>query len=138
MSDVKWCDLGGHPFPANQMGATTIALRKQVKNQWGGNQPQDIVQDVCAACAVENGLSELKGQELSEAENIAMARRVRGETTGGRFHGHDRAAITSSSVHDPAEARAKGYDPDYVAWLEKQAEKTEVDDTDLKWSVDER
>lgn len=32
-------------------------------------------------------------------------------------------AITNGngSVTDPGEARARGYDPDYVAWLEKQA-----------------
>lgn len=31
------------------------------------------------------------------------------------------AITTNGSVTDPAEARARGYDPDYVAWLEQQA-----------------
>lgn len=132
MSDVKWCDLGMHPFPKGQPGSTTVSVQQQVKNQWGGYQPENIVQDVCAACASDAGIRRMGDvlQGKSQAEADAEAAAIR-DGTFKRAFGKVRAAISpvgaDGSVHDPEVARAKGYDPDYVKWLQEQADEAETD-----------
>lgn len=132
MSQVKWCDIGQHPFPEGQPGCTTLKVEQYVRNQWGGSQPQDIIQDVCAACARDAGIKRMSevSTGMSDAETDALADSIRDGTAGSRFRKNLTRALTAAhapaSTKDPEEARAKGYDPDYVAWLEEQANKALV------------
>lgn len=85
MSQCLWCDFGNHPFPAGQPGSTNITLTEQVRNQWGGQQPHGIVKDVCAACAVDMGVSarKLTAREQEE-DDYERAESVR-TSTGGKL-----------------------------------------------------
>ena len=82
MSQCLWCDLGQHPFPAGQSGSTTLAVRNQVQNQWGGTQPHDVTKDVCAACAKDYGYRNLTVAEKTQAELDREAEIVR-DNVGG-------------------------------------------------------
>lgn len=133
VSDVKWCDIGEHPFPANQPGATTMTMSQQIPNQWGGYQPSGVVMDICSACATDSGMRRMsdepgESQEKTDAKARDIRRRSGGRTvlkTLGRQEGR--------GVSDPEEARARGYDPDYVAWLEKQThDLTELEERDYR------
>jgi len=122
VSNAKWCDLGQHVYPANQPGATTIKFERYVKNQWGGAQPNDVVQDVCAACAKDAGVQDYdKLAELSDDEEYAKADAIR---HGKRYNPFNRVRKADAIEAVAQEAKTKGYDPDYVKWLEEQADKT--------------
>lgn len=122
MSQVKWCDLGQHVFPANQPGSTTLKFERYVKNQWGGAQPSDIVQDVCAACAKDAGVQDYdKVADLTEDEEYAKADAIR---QGKRFNPFTKQKKAAAIGTRADQAKEKGYDPDYVKWLEDQANKT--------------
>lgn len=85
MSQCLWCDIGQHPYPAGQTGSTSITVREEVANQWGGQQPHNITQDVCAACAKDLMLSAsaLK-RENTQEQRDAEAELIR-ERQGGVF-----------------------------------------------------
>lgn len=77
MSECRWCDIGQHPYPANQQGSTSVIIKEQVANQWNGQQPSNVTQDVCAACAHDLSMSvksltreQTEDQRLSEAEKL--------------------------------------------------------------------
>lgn len=76
MSNARWCDPGGHAYPEGQPGSTTITLAEQVANQWGGTQPHNAVQDVCAACARDLGYVGVQ-IKLTQAELNDRAERAR-------------------------------------------------------------
>src|SRR5579871_353966 len=125
MSMVKWCDIGQHAFPAGQPGSTTLKLEEQVKNQWGGYQPTDTVQDVCSSCARDSGMRGLARQIDDRPEETMddIADSVRDGSYlrkfGNRF-APKKAIEADGSVKDPKVAAARNYDPAYVAWLEEQ------------------
>lgn len=129
MSQVLWCDIGQHPFPRGQIGSTTLKVEQQVKNQWGGYQPEDVTQDVCAACAVDAGIKRIQDLRsgISEEDNMDLAAAIRDGTAGSRFSKavlNKVKALTGGNTADKVtQARAHGYDPDYVKWLEEQADK---------------
>lgn len=85
MSDCKWCDMGQHPFPAGQPGSTQFAMTEQVRNQWGGQQPHTVQQDVCAACAADIGFNAKRLEDPREqaADDYERADAVR-KSTGGK------------------------------------------------------
>jgi hypothetical protein len=124
MSVAKWCDVGQHAFPAGQPGATTIKLEQQVKNQWGGYQPNDTVQDLCASCARDQGMRGLANRmDISQEELDKIADEQRQRSGGIDI----RKAIGSSRMPDNPPSRKDGkklvdgeeYDR-YIQWLEEQ------------------
>lgn len=127
MSNVKWCDLGQHPFPANQPGATTMTFGQQIGNQWGGSQPSNIAADVCAACALDSGMpnfTDMKLDKEAQAMQMEVARNIRDGRPTRLFN---RRAITNGPTKDEKIERnkEKKADPDYVKFLEL------MDDNDL-------
>lgn len=63
MSQAKWCDVGNHPYSANDLNSTTISVEQPVSNQWGGSQPHKVTSDVCGKCAAESGFLGKKAQK---------------------------------------------------------------------------
>lgn len=117
MSEVKWCDIGDHPYPANQPGATTLKLTQQTSNQWGGFQPTDVVQDVCAACADEMGMTRLE-KRGTESQEVTL---TRARDTRMRMGGRVKRELEAlEPVKNPPEQHQRGYDPEYVKWLEEK------------------
>jgi hypothetical protein len=96
-----------------------MKFEQQVPNQWGGYQPSDVVSDLCAACAQDAGIKDIR--TVGEEGTLAKAQEQR-KMSGGRILNAGRHAIESkhSKVDD---AKANHYDPDYVKWLEEQADK---------------
>src|SRR5215472_3706905 len=104
MSDIVWCDIGGHPFSAADPGRQfwTVA-----GNEYGQDQSKARL-DACA-------------------EHANFRAKMPDFTSGAQ----SRQAIDSNlQAHKAQEAKDKGYDPDYVKWLEAQASKpiTEFED----------
>lgn len=132
MSEVLWCDIGQHPFPMNQPGRTTLKLEQQIKNQWGGYQPHDVTQDVCSSCARDSGIRQIQMDipQQTDDEANALADSIRDGTATSRFRSRLSAATKQLTNGDhkakhitPDEARERGYDPDYVTWLENETSK---------------
>lgn len=129
MSNARWCDIGEHAFPEGQAGSSTLKFTRQVKNQWGGYQPVDDVREACASCARDTGLRDAEPQELSQAQLDERADEQRARS-GGRILNRVKAIANGKTTSvDAAEARERGYDPGYVAWLEEQ-EKKPLDPSD--------
>lgn len=76
MTACMWCDIGQHPFPMGQPGSTQIGITEQVGNQWGGQQPHKVMQDVCAACAKDVGIraGALVREQTPEQQDAEAAR----------------------------------------------------------------
>lgn len=120
MSAVKWCDLGQHPFPADQPGATTMTFGQQVGNQWGGSQPSNIAADVCAACALDSGMpnfTDMKLDKEAQALQMEVARNIRDGRPTRMF---TRAKAISGPTKDEKieKNKARQADPDYIKFLE--------------------
>lgn len=120
MSAVKWCDLGQHPFPANQPGATTMTFGQQVGNQWGGSQPSNIAADVCAACALDSGMpnfTDMKLDKEAQALQMEVARNIRDGRPTRMF---TRAKAINGPTKDEKIKRneERKADPDYIKFLE--------------------
>lgn len=95
MSDIVWCDIGGHPFSAAEPGRK---FWTELGNEYGQRQDQPRL-DACA-----------------EHANFKVQM--------PNFVQPSQAQITAGMKSKKAkEAAAKGYDPDYVKWLEAQADK---------------
>jgi hypothetical protein len=56
MSGAKWCDFGNHAFSANAENAQSLSITRNVRNEWGGQQPHTVLQDICPECAATMGL----------------------------------------------------------------------------------
>lgn len=121
MSAVKWCDLGQHPFPADQPGATTMTFGRNVGNQWGGSQPSNIAADVCAACAIDSGMPTFTDvQQDAEARDRQMevARNIRDGKPTTMFK-RAKAITNGESKEEKIEKyKARQADPDYIKFLE--------------------
>lgn len=103
MSDIVWCDIGGHPFSAAEPGRK---FWTESGNEYGQNQSQARL-DACK----------------DHADFKARMPEFLGAPAG-------RGAIETGLKRKKAqEAADKGYDPDYVAWLEAQADKPLPDGT---------
>lgn len=120
MSDVKWCDLGQHPFPANQRGATTMSFGQQVGNQWGGTQPSNIAADVCAACAMDSGMPNFTDMHMDDEANARQMEVARNIRDGKPTRMFQRPAITNGRTKEEKIERYKQRqaDPDYIRFLE--------------------
>lgn len=116
MSAAKWCDMGGHAYSANDDGAQELRVTQQVNNQWGGAQPSTVVQDICGECASEAGLLGL-GAKMKSLGKHAATKQIENRNTTPAFSPRERADI----------AKANKYDPEYVAWLEEQADEWEAE-----------
>lgn len=77
MSNSRWCDIGQHAFPEGQFGSTEFGVRQNVRNQWGGSQPTERMQEACAACANDSGIKKLTDMDQSEEDALAMAYHIR-------------------------------------------------------------
>lgn len=113
MSQVLWCDIAQHPFPRGQRGSTTLKVEEYVKNQWGGAQPHEEVRDVCAACAKDQGLRQLK-QTRSQADVDEEAYRIRKGTQPKPPEPKAVEAPKGKHVVDDETYQ------DYIKYLEKQ------------------
>lgn len=83
MSECRWCDIGQHPYPANQAGSTSVLIKEQVANQWSGQQPSNVTQDVCAACAHDLSMSvKSLTREMTEDQRLAEAEKLRDRQGG--------------------------------------------------------
>ena|ERR1700691_5014385 len=118
MSNVRWCDIGNHAFPEGQYGATTFEIKKNVRNQWGGTQPSNHVQDACAACAFDAGIADVT-LERSDEEEMNTARRIQARSgmpppprkvTPAAIAGTGQVAVDKEEYEH------------YLAYLEKQAD----------------
>ena len=69
MSQALWCDPGKHPFSALDVDAQQMTITKQTRNQWGGQQPYTVTQDVCGPCMRKAGLLEDSPKELGGQGN---------------------------------------------------------------------
>lgn len=59
MSEARWCDYGDHAFKGGREGAVTFTQTRQVRNQWGGDQPSTTqAMELCPECAAEIGLND--------------------------------------------------------------------------------
>lgn len=95
MSDIVWCDIGGHPFSAAEPGRK---FWTQQGNEYGIHQDQARM-DACA-------------------EHANFQVRMPNFVNPSQRELH--AGLKSKAAQDAAQ---KGYDPDYVKWLEEQADK---------------
>jgi hypothetical protein len=94
VSEMLWCDRGNHPFNANDPEATCWTEKQSFKDQQDGRKPQRT--DICGPCQVKSSGVDVVKELLGPERN----------------------------KRSPAEvAEARGYDPDYVKWLEDQADK---------------
>lgn len=119
MSQVLWCDVGQHAYPANQPGATTLKVEQQVKNQWGGYQPSDIVQDICRSCANDMGIRQVgKLPEKSDEEIDEVAEAQRDGTFTRNFLRRGRRELTAPAATGTTSADGAVADPVKTAELE--------------------
>lgn len=95
MSDIVWCDIGGHPFSAAEPGRK---FWTEVGNEYGQDQSRARI-DACG-----------------EHANF----RVRMPNFVNPSQAQLSAGFKSKAAKDAAE---KGFDPGYVKWLEDQADK---------------
>jgi hypothetical protein len=94
VSEMLWCDRGNHPFSANDPGRTVFTEQVNFVDAQAGKHATRV--DTCGPCN--------KGQGLTDIVRELMAPKKNGET-----------------ARTPAEvAKARGYDPKYVEWLEKE------------------
>jgi hypothetical protein len=90
MSEMLWCDRGNHPFSANDPKRTAFTETQTYVDAQSGKRPVRV--DTCGPCNA--------GQQVTDVVRELMA---------------------PSRKRTPAEvAEARGYDPEYVKWLEKQ------------------
>lgn len=101
VSTVKWCDIGQHAFPASQLGATTLKVEQMVKNDWGGVQPQDVVQDVCAACAKDSGIKNISGLDSKTEEELLQQAYLARDTPGAGMTAMRKALGNGTVKADP-------------------------------------
>lgn len=80
MSNAKWCDVGSHAYSANERNAQQLSITKQVENQWGGNQPFTVQQDICATCAAEMGLLSIDEELESVRDKNENRRAIKSST----------------------------------------------------------
>lgn len=85
-----WCGVGGHSFSQRDPGKQRVTVE-----QWD-EEGQEMRPVTVAACG-------------EHARPVQITTRPKQAITNGPV-----------SVHDPAEATRRGYDPDYVKWLEAQ------------------
>lgn len=95
MSDIIWCDVGGHPFSAADPERD---FWTKPGNEYGQNQLQPRM-DVCG----EHKNFTVKMPNYTAPSASAIQGKMRNKQA--------------------QEAKEKGYDPDYVKWLEDQADK---------------
>lgn len=119
MSFALWCDLGQHAYPQGQQGSTQLKVVEQVKNQWGGTQPSEVVKDICAACAKDFGYRNLK-TERTQDEVDEEAEDIR-ERSGGIFK--RRALGRSRNSQDDITTELEDENRDLrIAQLEREIE----------------
>lgn len=120
MSDCRWCDIGQHPFPAGQPGATTLKAEQYVKNQWGGSQPMDVVEEVCAACARDSGIKKMSDARgnMAEAEADALADAIRDGSAGRSFRDMlgGKKAVTAGNQSNKYTERDRGTVEKFLEW----------------------
>lgn len=123
MSGCRWCDIGQHPFPEGQPGATKVAYEEQVGNQWGGRQPSNTVREACAACSIDSGMRNLR-TDATQDEVDDLARSIR-EHTGGIHLGKRGGSVRALEGRVQAPGQPDKYVVDkeeydrYLASLEK-------------------
>jgi hypothetical protein len=92
VSEILWCDRGNHPFSANDPARTVFTQQLNYLDAQSGKHGTRV--DTCGPCN--------KGHSLTDVVRELMA-----------------PAPVRTNVEV---AKARQYDPEYVKWLEDQAE----------------
>src|SRR5215469_10549672 len=103
MSEILWCDLGDHQFSANDPKRSVQVEDITYEAKQNGERPKRY--DMCGPC--QANLTERGDPVQNFFKDIVSTRKA---VTGRK---------TTAKV-TPEEAQERGYDPDYVKWLEKQ------------------